>query len=81
MDDIELRSCSQRLLSDGEHTTAEIVKWWIYEEKPACHTLAYWIKNEEGFDLKFVFDRPFKEDKDIFWMLAKYGQELLEDDL
>lgn len=78
---LELRSCTEQLLINGEHTTAEIVKWWNNKnEKPSCYTLAYWKKDKEGFYLTFVGDRPFDPDvdKDNFWLLAKQGQQLLD---
>lgn len=74
INDLELRSCDENLTSIKEHSTCEIVKW----EKSSCYTVAFWKENNECFDLKFVGNRPFSEDKDNFWKLAKIGQDFLE---
>ncbi len=81
IDNMELMSCDESLTSDGEHTTAVIVSWCMSEERPSCYTLAYWVKYGEGLELKFIGDHPFREDRNTFWALAKYGQQLLENDL
>lgn len=72
--DLELRSCNASLLSDGEHTTAEIIKWLASGH---CIAVAYWIATSEGFDLKFVGDRPFDVDPHRFMQLAQHGQNML----
>lgn len=81
IDDMELRSCNQHLLSEGEHTTAEIIYWSEDKEgKKFCWAVAYWVKNDKGYYLKFVGSRPF--DKFDLWsefgQLARQGQELLD---
>lgn len=74
-DELGLRSCGKHLLREGvEHTTAEIIKW----QGDTCFVLAYWVKDSEGYDLKFVGSRPFNEDRDTFWLLAKQGQRMLD---
>ena len=70
-DGLELRSCDKNLISVGEHTTAEIIKW---TSESNCYTLAFWRKGE----LHFVGNRPFDVDKDIFWDLASMGQLLID---
>ena len=82
IEDIELRSCSINLLSDGEHDRAEIVKWSRGRDSVSawvCCTVAYWNKNEEGYDLQFVGGRPFNTDSVVFMKLAKHGQQILND--
>ena len=41
-------------------------------------TIAYWVEDSEGYDLKFVGDRPF--DKRVKWkpfrQLVKQGQKI-----
>ena len=71
---LELRSCNLKL--GDSHDTAEIVKWKDLGEEGNCFTLAYWILDKEGFDLKFAGNRPFDEsiDSKDFWHLAKVGQ-------
>lgn len=81
--DIECRSCNEQLLSEGEHTTAEIVRW-VHSRNPeaeCCYVLAHWRKTREGFDLIFCGSRPFEVDRDIFWKIAEWGQERLEEDM
>ena len=57
IEDLELRSCGEHLLTEGvEHTRAEIVQW---ENEEYCWTLAYWNKNSNGYNLEFVGNRPF----------------------
>ena len=70
----------------------EIVLWQDYEpdhlpegatSKEWCYTLASWEKNCEGWDLTFVGDRPFQEDKidrDEFWAIIKYGNKIANAD-
>ena len=69
------------LLIEGvEHTRAEIVKWAKDTgQKEYCWTVAYWDRHKEGYDLKFVGNRPFDTNQKIFMTLAKQGQQLLED--
>ena len=69
-------------LSDNEHTTLEIIRWYKYNdvEKEYCCVIAYYeISKEYVPSLKFVADRPFKEDvdKDVFWQLAQLGNQIL----
>ena len=75
---LEFRTCGEHLLSDnGDHTTAEIVRW--FEGEKTCYTVAYWVENSEGFDLKFVNDRPFDTEiymEDLF-AIGKFGQNYL----
>jgi len=78
--DLEVRSCGKHLLSDGEHTRAEIVKWANdTDKKEYCWTVAYWNKGKEGYDLQFVGSRPFDVDGELFMKLAKQGQQMLDD--
>lgn len=75
IEDLELRSCRKSLVQTGDHTTAEIIKW----QETSCFTLAYWTKDtSDDFDLKFVGNRPFKENTKLFIELAEIGQALLE---
>jgi hypothetical protein len=77
IDNLEIRSCNETLLSGGDHTTAEVVKW-DGEERPNCYTIAYWSKGGEGYELQFVGNRPFDVDEKLFMELAKYGQLILD---
>jgi hypothetical protein len=54
----------------------EIVCWQGEAEKEYCYSLAMWYKDSEGWNLRFVGNRPFdswKVDRHLFWQLAKYG--------
>ena len=80
LENYELRSCGEHLMLECEHVTGEIVEWSEASgEKAHCWTIAYWIENKEGFDLKFVGDRPFKCYPNLFFKLAKMGQTLLDE--
>ena len=72
---LEYRTCDINLGSTKELCTGEIVKWI----GDTCYTLAYWKKDSEGFNLKFIGERPFDTniDKDEFWSLAEMGQKQL----
>lgn len=77
--DLELRSCNNSLLRDGEHTTAEIIEWFKVEGGGEhCYVLAHWRKDKEGYYLEFCGKRPFSVGKKKFMKLAKIGQEELE---
>jgi len=66
----------------------EIVSWQDYDSdhlpegttsKEYCYTLATWEKDSESWDLKFVGNRAFDEnkvDRHLFWELAKYGDKI-----
>lgn len=78
---IELRSCNEQLLQEGEHTIAEIVQWC--DNDTYCITIAYFKKNKEDeYYLEFVGGRPFEYDIDPinFMRLAKIGHHLLNID-
>lgn len=77
IDNLEIRSCNETLLSGGDHTTAEVVKW-DGEERPSCYTIAYWSKGSEGYELRFVGNRPFGVNETLFMELAKCGQLILD---
>jgi hypothetical protein len=74
---LELRSCNDHLTTCGVHTTAEIVKWY---SSTTCFTLGAFEKSEEGYDFKFVGDRPFEEgiNQLVFMDLIRIGYVALE---
>jgi len=79
---LEVRSCNNSLLSGEPHTTAEIIKWdrATNDNSSYCFVLAFWHKaKDEGYELRFVLDRPFAVDTKTFMQLAKWGQEYLTD--
>ena len=82
INDLELRSCVEVGLSMSEkYNTAEIVLWKHYKDdnsdKKYCLTVAYWVKESDTYNLKFVGERPFEIDNKIFMKLIKIGQSLL----
>lgn len=81
IENLEVRSCNKYLLSDGEHERAEIIEWSTNTaEKEVCATIANWDKGEERYNLRFVGSRPFYVDKELFMILAKLGQEVLDNE-
>jgi len=71
--DLELRS------SYEFKEVFEIVQW--FKESKHCYTIAYWsFKEEDGYELGFVGDRPFKEEVNpqVFMFLAEVGQRILD---
>ena len=84
IDNLELR------WTESSHAPGyyEIVCWQDYDtdhlpegttSKQYCYTLAAWEKSSEGWDLKFVGNRAFDEnkvDRHLFWALAKYGDRI-----
>ena len=77
---LEVRSCGNSLLSKKPHNRATIIKWFGGEIK-ACCTIAYFEAHKEGYDLRFVGERPFgKEvDRETFMELAEFGHKKLMD--
>lgn len=79
--DLELVSCDEKLIHDTEEPkTAKIQRLGIKGAKGTVSTIvAYWERDKENsFSLKFIGGRPFDEGKEVFWELAKIGQDLLE---
>lgn len=83
--DYELRACPARLVRfDNEsNETINLIMWKTNPNgKKTCFSLAYWIKNSEGYDLKFVGNRPFEciepEDIRIIWKAIGIAQKTLD---
>jgi hypothetical protein len=72
--DFLLRSCDRHLSDKGEHSTLEIL---FTTDASHLVAIAYWERHMDGFDLRFVGDRPFKYDKTKFFQLAEIGQAFL----
>lgn len=73
---LEVRSCNYMLLSDGDHSRAEIVAW----EDKHCYTIASWEYSKEVYELCFVGRRPFDSaiNPNDFVYLCKIGQDILD---
>ena len=84
--DYELRACPKRLVrfnEDEPNETIDLIKWETADDgKRYCYSLAYWVQDKEGYDLKFVNDRPFTyidiEDIEMIWAMLKAAQETLD---
>jgi hypothetical protein len=76
---LQLNSCNKYLLSEGEHTTGEISLWHDDECKTSRHTIAYYVKSDNVYDLKLISDRVYSKDvdRDSFIYLAEMGYNLL----
>lgn len=84
--DLEVESCDDRLDDSSPHTTAKISQW-VYDGKPYKFVIAHFIKQSEGFDLKFVNNRVFEyvtnseEKMKEFFEIAQIGYGLLMKEL
>lgn len=80
VNDLELRSCDPHLLiTDVEHRTMEIVKWF---ESGSCYTVAYWLNPiNDTPSLKFVGDRPLNVDRGTLYSLIEIGYRIFNERL
>lgn len=84
--DYELHACPKRLVRfyEGEkNETIDLVKWGeTWDGKRHRWSLAYFIRKEEGYDLRFVGNRPFEdidpEDVPKVWEALKTAQAVLD---
>lgn len=76
--------CLVRFEESDINETIELIKWYYNKksDKLNCFTLAYWIKDDEGYYLKFVGGRPFEEidalDVETIWRKLKEAQKVLD---
>ena len=83
---IELRACPAtlaRLRDDDPNVTIDIVMWQKDSHgKPYCFSIAYWRRYDEGYELKFVWGRPFLyvDDSRVpeLWEAMKEAQNVLD---
>ena len=84
--DYELRACPSCLVKlnpNDKNITIDFVKWLFdYEnEEKRCISIAYFVKTKEGYDLKFVGNRPFEhvesEDLAVCWAALEMAYNLL----
>ena len=84
--DFELRACPKRLARfdpNEPNETINFVRWETDESgRRYCYSLAYFKRDSEGYDLKFVGRRPFefiaKEDIVNIWSLLEMAQNVLD---
>lgn len=81
----ELRACNKHLLKgtpEEPNETIDLVCWQNDGERDYCFSLAYFVRDKEGYDLNFVGNRPFDyikyEDVKVVWRLLEYAQEILD---
>jgi len=90
-EDLEFRKTS--FIGKDDHYY-EIVRWEqaddIVDGKPYCYTILQWFRNSEGWDIRFVGDRPFtyitrdamNADMTVekFWAFIEYCQKHLDNE-
>jgi len=69
--ELTLRSCTENLMQEGEHTRAEIV---ARNESGSVYTVAYW----ESGSLTYVDIRPLDHNQEDFSKLVRLGYELID---
>ena len=85
-EDYELRACPKRLVAfeGGEpNETIDFIKWQTDSSgERYCFSLAYWRRDDEGYELKFVGNRPFvyiePEHIEIIWKALRVAQKVLD---
>lgn len=83
--DYELKACPKRLVrysEDESNETIDLIKWFDHDGRRLCYSLAYFIRKSEGYDLRFVGNRPFEdidtEDVPKVWEALKTAQAVLD---
>lgn len=63
-----------------EHRPAEIVQWAIDGGgKDFCFTVLFYERESEGYEIRFVGDRPLQyDDEEIMFAMMKYGQTVMD---
>ncbi len=78
--ELEVRSLSTTTNEDDK--IFEIVKWIqsdIQSDKPSCYRLAIFRLTTEGYELRFIGNRPFDDKVSTdFWTIAKMAQAILD---
>ena len=80
-----LKACPKRLVrfKNEPNETIDFIKYDTDSNgERYCYSLAYWRKDDEGYELKFVGDRPFKhiepEDIEVVWKALRVAQKVLD---
>ena len=84
--DYELRAVPKHLVrfdDDEENITIDLIKWNKREDGSRyCYSIAYWRYTNEGYELRIVGDRIFKDidvkDVAIIWEQMKLAQKVLD---
>lgn len=85
--DYELRACPKCLVKTriyDKNETIDFIKWATNsDDKKYCFSLAYWRREDEGYELKFVGNRPFDEieteDIEKVWGALRMAQNVLNE--
>lgn len=82
----EIRACDEHLgcCDKSKNSTLEVVKWNKNSDgKDYCFTIAFFKRCSEGYELKFVGDRPFRHipinELISLWNILKFCQSILND--
>ena len=82
----ELRACPSslaRVNPEDRNTTIDFIKWSgpITDSDRCCISIAYFVKTNSGYDLKFTGSHPFdhveSEDLAVCWDALKMAHNLL----
>ena len=83
--DYELKACPKRLArfsEDEPNETIDLIKYFDYDGRRLCYSLAYFIRKSEGYDLRFVGNRPFEDIAEVdvlkVWEGLKTAQAVLD---
>jgi hypothetical protein len=68
---LEVSSCDENLLHSKVQDKAEICQW--SEDNTCKWTVAVFDKTKDGYDLRWVGDRPLKASRKDFYACAKVG--------
>ena len=74
-----------RWVESNYHPPYPEIVCWVKKDDGSeyCYTLALWVEDSEGWDLKFVGDRPFDYDNvdpKLFWEVARLGNTIANAD-
>lgn len=63
-----------------ESRDAEIVRWVTDNlGKSYCFTVLFYERDSEGYQIRFVGDRPLRyDDRETMWAMMKYGQSVMD---
>lgn len=75
LNDLEVKT-TKTLNNEKEYF--EIVRW-ITSDKPHYYTLAIFDQTKEGYNIRFIGNRPFDDAiSNDFWTIAKMAQAILD---
>ena len=74
-----------RWVESNYHPLYPEIICWVKKDDGSeyCYTLALWVEDSEGWDLKFIGERPFDYDNvdpKLFWEVARLGNAIANAD-